>query len=133
MENAFWHVQELERAQLSSADDVNTQRRPERGRQELFKALIDSDSGQVRSDGSDELSQVCCVEVAERGAVSVVEVELTHRLGVHASPGDDPRRADDRLVMKKSGERSPTSPCGDFVSKVEHEHLVERRSVARER
>ena len=55
-----------------------------------MEALIDPDLGQVRSDGSDDLRKVCCVEVAERGAVSVAEEQLEHRLGVRASLGDDP-------------------------------------------
>ena len=90
METPFGMSKDMDRAQISSGDDMSPQRRPERRPQELFKAPEDRDVVHVRSDGSDELSKVCCVEVAEGRAVSLLEVQPAHRLGVRASPGDDP-------------------------------------------
>ena len=67
---AVWDAQDVELAQLSSGDDISPQRRPERRSEQLSKTRSDSDLGQVRSYGSDELSEVCCIEVAKRGSVS---------------------------------------------------------------
>jgi hypothetical protein len=127
---AFFDVDDLERAQLSSWDDTTPQRRPEGRSHELFKAQTGNELGQVRSDGSDELSKLCCVEVAERGAVSVEEEQRAHRLGALLGPGDDPGCADNRLATRRTT-GAPFLRFGDLFFKVEEEPLVEWRSVAR--
>jgi hypothetical protein len=118
--NAFRDVKDVKHAKLSSGNHAIPQCRPEGRSQERFIALTDPDPGQVRSDGSDELSKVRCVEVAavnvaETGALLVAEEQLAHRPGMRVSPGDDPRGADDR--------RTPGAPfhrCGVLFSRKSH-------------
>jgi hypothetical protein len=129
----LWDAIDVEHSQLASGDDISPQRRPEKRPHKLFEAREDRDLGQVRPDGSDELSKVCCVEVVERGDEregSGVDPQRAHRLGVRASPGDDPRGADGRLATKQKA-RARFLRCRDLFFKVEPEKLVERRRVAR--